>query len=394
MNSQNGAKVDYQDFDERTVDFIKKLKRVFADINIRIAAVEAIKTMADDFERRYGQVALDRIDAGIAPVLAAAIEALDQTRADLAALDAAYRENGIERVDAIINPLIAAAQAALIAADQKVAELEAFLATKQSVAEKGQANGYAGLDAAGKVPTAQLPALTTTATVGAALAGANQEATPADGDRLAGIKAGGSTAFWVTLGNLKALLKAYFDAYVLDRSNHTGKMPVSELAVSGSARFVIGRTATNGNAGQVLLSADPLANSVALRGAGGILKVGAPEEDDDAATRKYVDDNASSPGVAKAWVNFNGTNTVAIRDSFNVSSITDNGVGDYTINFAAPLGNAKYACAMSTEGSTNPSTYGTAVVSRTASALRVKTGYAYTSGNVDMAEFSVIVFGA
>ena len=38
-------------------------------------------------------------------------------------------------------------------------------------------------------------------------------------------------------------------------------------------------------------------------------------------------------GSAKAWVNFNGTGTVAIRASFNVSSITDNGVGNHTINF-------------------------------------------------------------
>ncbi len=207
MTDQTGAKVDYQDFDDTTVDFVKKLKRVFADINIRIAAVEAIKTMADEFERRYGQVALDRIDAGISPVLAAATEILDQARADLAAIDAAYRQDGAERVDAIINPLIAAAQAALIAADEKVAELEAFLGAKQSVAEKGQADGYAGLDANGKVPAGQLPALVTTATVGAALAGASQEAAPAVGDRLAGIKAGGSSAFWVTLGNLKAALE-------------------------------------------------------------------------------------------------------------------------------------------------------------------------------------------
>lgn len=35
-------------------------------------------------------------------------------------------------------------------------------------------------------------------------------------------------------------------------------------------------------------------------------------------------------GVAKAWVNFNGTGSVAIRSSFNVSSITDNGTGNYT----------------------------------------------------------------
>ena len=39
----------------------------------------------------------------------------------------------------------------------------------------------------------------------------------------------------------------------------------------------------------------------------------------------------------RAWVNFNGTGTVAIRDSGNVSSITDNGVGDYTVNFATNI---------------------------------------------------------
>lgn len=45
---------------------------------------------------------------------------------------------------------------------------------------------------------------------------------------------------------------------------------------------------------------------------------------------------------ARAWVNFNGTGTVAIRDSFNVSSITDNGVGDYTVNFDQDMPNANY----------------------------------------------------
>ena len=47
-------------------------------------------------------------------------------------------------------------------------------------------------------------------------------------------------------------------------------------------------------------------------------------------------------GIAKAWVNFNGTGTVAIRDSFNVSSITDNGTGDYTVNFTTAMPNANY----------------------------------------------------
>ena len=47
-------------------------------------------------------------------------------------------------------------------------------------------------------------------------------------------------------------------------------------------------------------------------------------------------------GVAKAWVNFNGTGTVAIRASFNVSSITDNGTGNYTVNFTNAMTDANY----------------------------------------------------
>jgi hypothetical protein len=49
----------------------------------------------------------------------------------------------------------------------------------------------------------------------------------------------------------------------------------------------------------------------------------------------------SARGIAKAWVNFNGTGTIAARDSENVSSLTDNGTGDYTATFQARLGNGK-----------------------------------------------------
>ena len=47
----------------------------------------------------------------------------------------------------------------------------------------------------------------------------------------------------------------------------------------------------------------------------------------------------------RAWVNFNGTGTVAIRASGNVTSITDNGTGDYTINFTTAMSDANYALA-------------------------------------------------
>jgi hypothetical protein len=48
-------------------------------------------------------------------------------------------------------------------------------------------------------------------------------------------------------------------------------------------------------------------------------------------------------GTAKAWVNFNGTGTVAIRRAFNVSSITDGGTGNYTVNFTTAMVDANYS---------------------------------------------------
>jgi hypothetical protein len=62
--------------------------------------------------------------------------------------------------------------------------------------------------------------------------------------------------------------------------------------------------------------------------------------------------SGSAPSYsARAWVNFNGTGTVAIRASGNVSSITDNGTGDYTINFTTAMSDANYS-AVGTAGST------------------------------------------
>jgi len=49
----------------------------------------------------------------------------------------------------------------------------------------------------------------------------------------------------------------------------------------------------------------------------------------------------------RAWVNFNGTGTVAIRASGNVTSITDNGTGDYTVNFTNSIPDANYTVVVS-----------------------------------------------
>jgi hypothetical protein len=75
---------------------------------------------------------------------------------------------------------------------------------------------------------------------------------------------------------------------------------------------------------------------------------------DDAAFRMVLDNSgnlqfnsgygsAATAYGCRAWVNFNGTGTPAIRGSGNVTSITDNGVGNYTLNFTTAMPDANYA---------------------------------------------------
>lgn len=101
----------------------------------------------------------------------------------------------------------------------------------------------------------------------------------------------------------------------------------------------------------------------------------------------------------RAWVNFDGTSTVAIRASFNVSSITDNGTGNYTVNFTNAMPDANYAFSlMSVVGTANfignqwiPDTG-----SITASSLTVLGGYRQSSAGagaaVDSPAVSVAIF--
>lgn len=59
----------------------------------------------------------------------------------------------------------------------------------------------------------------------------------------------------------------------------------------------------------------------------------------------------AADGSAKAWVNFDGTGTIAARDSLNVSSLTDNGTGDYTVSFTNVFGAADYSSTASARAS-------------------------------------------
>lgn len=110
--------------------------------------------------------------------------------------------------------------------------------------------------------------------------------------------------------------------------------------------------------------------------------------------------NTSTPaeiasGRAKAWVNFNGTGTVAIRASYNVSSITDNGVGDYTVNFTTALEDANYsfvATAGMTAVTVSPITGTTSLVAATASSRRFSLNATGSGTATDMADVNVVIF--
>jgi hypothetical protein len=114
---------------------------------------------------------------------------------------------------------------------------------------------------------------------------------------------------------------------------------------------------------------------------------------DLAAARITTALNASGSApiyAARAWVNFNGTGTVAIRASGNVSSITDNGTGDYTVNFTTGMSDANYAVTRDATNSARTEGWSVGLVSQTTSAARLivqPPGF----GAADMAEVSVAI---
>jgi hypothetical protein len=57
----------------------------------------------------------------------------------------------------------------------------------------------------------------------------------------------------------------------------------------------------------------------------------------------WINDDGSENYKCRAWVNFNGQDPVTIRASGGVSSITDNGTGDYSVNFTTAMPDANYA---------------------------------------------------
>ena len=119
-----------------------------------------------------------------------------------------------------------------------------------------------------------------------------------------------------------------------------------------------------------------------------------------AAAGKLTTATGSAPSYsARAWVNFNAVGNIVINGQGNVASITDNAVGDYTINFTTAMSDANYAVALATSSVVGNNTLyirlgGSAVVPvlKTASALRVGSRTIVGSELIDVADASVVIY--
>lgn len=141
----------------------------------------------------------------------------------------------------------------------------------------------------------------------------------------------------------------------------------------------------------------------------GTLRIGVGNADSPTEVAKFDSNGLNKLGTAtgdapsysaRAWVNFNGTGTVAIRDSGNVSSITDNGTGNYTVNFTTAMPDANYAVSLQNTGFSLANIGGNIVIAGTATGganlksttqLQLQT-FANTTGIYDYAEINCIIF--
>ena len=116
--------------------------------------------------------------------------------------------------------------------------------------------------------------------------------------------------------------------------------------------------------------------------------------------------SGSAPVYAcRAWVNFNGTGTVAIRASGNVSSITDNNTGDYTVNFTTAMPDVNYATMLTVAGNrvatdqmlSNVATNGNANANNpelySTTQVRIRSGNTSTTfANLDVTYYGIVIF--
>lgn len=125
----------------------------------------------------------------------------------------------------------------------------------------------------------------------------------------------------------------------------------------------------------------------------GTLKADVIQSDTAGTPPQFNDGNGTQTGtLCRAWVNFNGTGTVAIRSSFNVSSITDNGTGDYSVNFTTAMPDTNFSQNITALRAGSGNCYLAATYNVTTSRTRFYTSDASTFVATDLENINVAIF--
>ena len=175
-----------------------------------------------------------------------------------------------------------------------------------------------------------------------------------------------SLSLYARLVDASAANFRFFSQSVLNESFVPLVSAVSLVNTDGSANWRIEVTPAGSRA------SDRRVQKVLVPGSGPVVvNSGGLDVNNDLRFNSGYGSAALAFGV-RAWVNFNGTGTVAIRASGNVSSITDNGTGDYTVNFTTPMPDANYAYSHAYSNETNVEHTLGFLESITTTALRVR----------------------
>lgn len=169
--------------------------------------------------------------------------------------------------------------------------------------------------------------------------------------------------------------------------------------IAASAAFTPARLAVGGTNGHVL-TVDS-AESTGIKWAaqtGGAAAATQAEQEAGSSTTVYTSPGRQQyhPSAAKVWIRFNGTGTIAIDASYNVTSITDNGTGDYTVTIATDFSSANYGIALTSADDVGAYTSDAAVNLDTppaAGSFIIKTYNAVGVGYVDSAFVGACCFG-
>jgi hypothetical protein len=174
-------------------------------------------------------------------------------------------------------------------------------------------------------------------------------------------------------------------------------------ATTAELNILDGVTATTAEINQLdgnSFTADVLPDADSTRDLGSSTKAWAEAHVDTVISTNVSDGTTSvgttyvTNGSAKAWVNFDGTGTIATRDSFNVTSLTDNGTGDYTVTFTDAMGNANYVCNVNAGGADDAKNLNPpAGIDRTTTTVGIDIEASSTGASVDVEVIDVLIHG-